>query len=212
MLKTGTLSYQEFENELLDFIERAKNIQDSWNLEFPKGKSKARKFLVKRQVKPALSGHKESDHEINKPFPEENKWGVTENDEDCTVSVDQRSDVHGEFLKYEYHIVYSDSYSVPVLYFTACRHDGRLLSLKEVWENVPDIYHDRLEYEKWTFLTQQEHPYLGVPFYQLHPCHTADMMKRALSIDSDRPLNYLITWLSTVGPVVGLNLPLAYSV
>ena len=33
--------------------------------------------------------------------------------------------------------------------------DGRLLSLKEVWENVPDIYHDRLEYEKWTFLTQQ---------------------------------------------------------
>lgn len=46
-----------------------------------KGKSKARKFLVKRQVKPALSGHKESDHEVNKPFPEENKWGVTENDE-----------------------------------------------------------------------------------------------------------------------------------
>ena len=33
--------------------------------------------------------------------------------------------------------------------------DGRLLSLKEVWENVPDVYHDRLEYEKWTFLTQQ---------------------------------------------------------
>ena len=42
--------------------------------------------------------------------------------QDCTVSVDQRSDVHGEFLKSEYHIVYSDSYSVPVLYFTACRH------------------------------------------------------------------------------------------
>jgi len=39
MLKTGTLSYQEFENELLDFIERAKNIQDSWNLEFPKVRS-----------------------------------------------------------------------------------------------------------------------------------------------------------------------------
>lgn len=39
MLKTGTLSYQEFENELLDFIERAKNIQDSWNVEFPKVRS-----------------------------------------------------------------------------------------------------------------------------------------------------------------------------
>ena len=33
--------------------------------------------------------------------------------------------------------------------------DGKLLSLKEVWENVPDVYHERLEYEKWTFLTQQ---------------------------------------------------------
>ena len=39
MLKTGTLSYQEFENELLDFIERTKNIQDSWNVEFPKVRS-----------------------------------------------------------------------------------------------------------------------------------------------------------------------------
>lgn len=39
MLKTGTLSYQEFEIELLDFIERAKNIQDSWNVEFPKVRS-----------------------------------------------------------------------------------------------------------------------------------------------------------------------------
>ena len=39
MLKTGTLSYQEFENELLVFIERAKNIQDSWNVEFPKVRS-----------------------------------------------------------------------------------------------------------------------------------------------------------------------------
>lgn len=33
--------------------------------------------------------------------------------------------------------------------------DGKLLSLKEVWENVPDVYHERLKYEKWTFLTQQ---------------------------------------------------------
>ena len=42
-----------------------------------------------------------------------------------------------------------------MLKFVSYIADGRLLSLKEVWENVPDIYHDRLEYEKWTFLTQQ---------------------------------------------------------
>ena len=33
--------------------------------------------------------------------------------------------------------------------------DGKLISLEEVWENVPDVYRKRLEYEKWTFLTQQ---------------------------------------------------------
>jgi len=32
----------------------------------------------------------------------------------------------------------------------------------------------------------QEHPYLGVPFYQLHPCHTADVMKRASSVSEDK--------------------------
>ena len=42
-----------------------------------------------------------------------------------------------------------------MLKFVSYIVDGRLLSLKEVWENVPDIYHDRLEYEKRTFLTQQ---------------------------------------------------------
>ena len=42
-----------------------------------------------------------------------------------------------------------------MLKFVSYIADGRLLSLKEVWENVPDIYHDRIEYEKWTFLTQQ---------------------------------------------------------
>lgn len=36
MSETGTLSYDEFENELRDLIERAKVSQDSWNLHFSK--------------------------------------------------------------------------------------------------------------------------------------------------------------------------------
>ena len=35
--------------------------------------------------------------------------------------------------------------------------DGKLVGLEEVWENVPDVYRERLEHEKWTFLTQQVH-------------------------------------------------------
>lgn len=210
MWKTGTLSYEEFENDLLDFIKRSKNIQDSWNLEFAKGKSTV-KYLIKHQVKVAVSCGEGSEDENEKASTVEKSWGVEDHNDDCAVSGHLPSGLKREFLKYEYHIIYSNSYSVPVLYFTASKQDGKLISLEEVWANVPDAYRERLQYEKWTFLTQQEHPYLGVPFYQLHPCHTADMMKRASSVLSDRPGNYLVTWLSTVGPVVGLDIPIAYS-
>lgn len=33
--------------------------------------------------------------------------------------------------------------------------DGKLVNLDEVWDNVPDVYRERLAHEKWTFLTQQ---------------------------------------------------------
>ncbi|KAJ8305914.1 hypothetical protein KUTeg_016459 [Tegillarca granosa] len=53
-----------------------------------------------------------------------------------------------------------------------------MVSLEEIWRCVPSHYRDKLEVDKWSFLTQQEHPFLGRPFYQLHPCHTADLMKQ----------------------------------
>ena len=43
----------------------------------------------------------------------------------------QHSGINKEFLKYEYHILYSNSYSVPVLYFTASKQ-GLFLSKIEV--------------------------------------------------------------------------------
>lgn len=43
MWKTGTLSYEEFENGLLDFLERARKVGDPWNLEI----SKVQFFLTK---------------------------------------------------------------------------------------------------------------------------------------------------------------------
>jgi len=47
------------------------------------------------------------------------------------VSGYQHSGINKEFLKYEYHILYSNSYSVPVLYFTASKQ-GLFLSKIEV--------------------------------------------------------------------------------
>ncbi|XP_077981887.1 ubiquitin-like-conjugating enzyme ATG10 [Glandiceps talaboti] len=146
-----------------------------------------------------------------------------ENDSIAMVTIDEEETIIHEddnatiqtpgsisLCQYEYHVLYSLSYSVPVLYFNASKEDGKLLSLEEVWNNVPGSYQSRISDDRWSFITQQEHPLLCRPFYQLHPCHTADMMQ-AIGIDwSCQDNNYLISWLSTVGPVVGLNLALSY--
>ncbi|XP_021379052.1 ubiquitin-like-conjugating enzyme ATG10 isoform X2 [Mizuhopecten yessoensis] len=115
-------------------------------------------------------------------------------------------------LVYEYHIVYSRSYNVPVLYFNVYKPDGSMMSLTEVWDRVPGVYRDRLQQDRWTFLTQQEHPILGRPYFQLHPCHTADLMEQVVGLfPPGQHSNYIVSWLSAVGPVVGLDLPLNFA-
>ncbi|NWV89001.1 ATG10 enzyme, partial [Machaerirhynchus nigripectus] len=118
-----------------------------------------------------------------------------------------------EVVRYEYHVLYSSSYQVPVLYFRACFLDGRPLTLDEIWGSVHASYQARLQEGPWDTITQQEHPILGQPFFVLHPCRTNEFISAVLagSQKHHRHTNYIILWLSTVGPVVGLNLPLSYA-
>nr|XP_012639827.1 ubiquitin-like-conjugating enzyme ATG10 isoform X3 [Microcebus murinus] len=129
-----------------------------------------------------------------------------------------------EVIKYEYHVLYSCSYQVPVLYFRASFLDGRPLTLKDIWEEVHECYKTRLLQGPWDTITQQivffasqkflmEHPILGQPFFVLHPCKTNEFMTPVLknSQKINRSINYITSWLSIVGPVVGLNLPLSYA-
>ncbi|XP_074056830.1 ubiquitin-like-conjugating enzyme ATG10 isoform X4 [Macrotis lagotis] len=118
-----------------------------------------------------------------------------------------------QVIRYEYHVLYSYSYQVPVLYFRASFLDGRPLTLKEIWDGVHQFYQVRLLQEPWSTITQQEHPILGQPFFVLHPCKTNEFMTTLLenSGKDNRNINYITSWLSIVGPVVGLNLPLSYA-
>ncbi|XP_055968541.1 ubiquitin-like-conjugating enzyme ATG10 isoform X1 [Sorex fumeus] len=130
-----------------------------------------------------------------------------------------------DVIKYEYHVLYSCSYQAPVLYFRASFLDGRPLTLKDIWEGVHECYKKRLQQGPWETITQQvgdkeniqppnskEHPILGQPFFVLHPCKTNEFMmpvlKNSRKINSN--VNYITSWLSIVGPVVGLSLPLSY--
>ena len=41
--------------------------------------------------------------------------------------------------------------------------------------------------EMWLFnIFFQEHPVLGCPFFYLHPCHTADLMKNTPAVTDKR--------------------------
>ncbi|KAM6984883.1 ubiquitin-like-conjugating enzyme ATG10 [Aplochiton taeniatus] len=113
----------------------------------------------------------------------------------------------------EYHVLYSCSYNTPVLYFQTYTLDGRSLSLEDVWRSIPPNYRQRLQHSPWDTITQQEHPLLGQPFYVLHPCRTEDFMRPVMqaALRESRGVNYVVTWLSVVGPVVGLEVPLSYS-
>ena len=113
---------------------------------------------------------------------------------------------------YHYTIVYSDSYQVSVMCFTASWQDGRPLQLQQVWDHIP-LASDVVD--KLSTLTQTEHPLLGIPCYHVHPCNTATMMSSILDdkMEGSHTMKwqtrYLIMWLSLVSPLV--NLPLSTS-
>ncbi|MBN3314584.1 ATG10 enzyme, partial [Atractosteus spatula] len=90
---------------------------------------------------------------------------------------------------------------------------GRPLALEEIWAGVHEHYRERLLQGPWDTITQQEHPLLGQPFFALHPCRTQEFMSPIVTAakGENRSLNYIAAWLSVVGPVVGLSLPLSYA-
>lgn len=107
-------------------------------------------------------------------------------------------------LKSDFHVVYSDSYAVPVLYFNICRLDGSLLPLHDVWQQFQHREHSSL-YET---ITQQEHPILHRPFFFLHPCHTENLLRQL----ADQPVEKrFLFWLSIYGQSVGLPLSVDYA-
>lgn len=77
---------------------------------------------------------------------------------------------------YNFHIVYNSSYRVPVLLFRGHSIDGKLLDWEDIEKDFSSCTHQLLKESKWTFLTQEEHPYLSQPWYSLHPCGTSEWM------------------------------------
>lgn len=135
----------------------------------------------------------------------------SEDDPIDNATLVQSSDDEAHY--YDFHIVYSNSYRVPVLYFRGYCIDGQPLVLVDIEKDLPANSSKMLTESKWTFITQEEHPYLNRPWYTLHPCGTCEWMKlfyanKAPMVKGVLVDQYIVSWFSVVGQVVGLRTPL----
>ena len=129
--------------------------------------------------------------------------------------------VEGEWVEFTFHVLWSATFSVPVMYFTANFADGSPLPAAAVCSAVAlhsDNGGEPLG-QPWTFLTQEEHPVLGTPAFMFHPCQTAERLaSMAAPPPAGRPgaaaglrlrhvLRYLLAWLAMLAPTLRLELP-----
>nr|XP_060617714.1 ubiquitin-like-conjugating enzyme ATG10 [Anolis sagrei ordinatus] len=200
------LEEDKFKQDCIEFIKFSQQMGDNWQW---------------KNIKDSTDGYMTKTHFQMKGESVSSNRGEIVNDEVTFAHMEEGLDdfqaagisATSEVIRYEYHILYSCSYQAPVLYFRACFLDGRPLTLDEIWKGVHEYYKERLWQGPWDTITQQEHPLLGQPFFVLHPCRTNQFMSSVLSSShkQNRSTNYIISWLSIVGPVVGLNLPLDYA-
>lgn len=233
-----SLSYEEFERLAVDLHERSLRLGDDWQLESTRSSRHAQVYLVKKSTQ-ALPSSPDPDTTTSREEEEEaedisdlagDTSGLSEN---ADVAYLDRSGSNGggcvvesagrcckgvaRVVCMEYHVVHSVSYQVPVLYFNATSPNGRSLSLEDTWRLLSPVLVAE-ETDRWRLVTQQEHPHLGRPFYHIHPCHTAAVMSQAMQCTSAATPsgekdhgNYLVTWLSTFAPVVGLQFSIKYA-
>ena len=211
------LSYEDFQRLAEAVYEKSSKLGDSWKLRSTNSisKSQPQSYLVKRCTQPFKRS--EEREERKDDVSEEEDLGSLAGDTSGLMeyadeaSLD-RSTSESCLVHVEYHVIHSMSYQVPILYFNPTFASGQTLPLEDVWQLLNMDLVSK-EADRWGLVTQQEHPYLGQPFYHIHPCNTATVMEKAMKCQDQqaKESNYLITWLSTFAPVVGLEFSIKYA-
>lgn len=141
------------------------------------------------------------------------KWMLESTNEDPGgqfLRYKKMKSIDGTIFLFDYHVIYSLSYSVPMFYFNVQNTDsGQLLT----WEDFRKVFVEKNKLEASQqedlnqILTQMEHPLMFRPFLALHPCKTAELLSKFSSSS-----NKVLTFISLYGPFIFLNLDLEYGV
>jgi hypothetical protein len=112
---------------------------------------------------------------------------------------------------WNFSVVYSDTFQVPVLYFHVQHSNGEPCSRSQVltWLKKPDIE------DSWEFLSQEEHPCTRLPSFFLHPCQTPELLRVMMMTTTTTPdqggdgggSHALWAWLSLILGAVGYPIP-----
>ncbi|XP_055919202.1 ubiquitin-like-conjugating enzyme ATG10 [Eupeodes corollae] len=192
-----SMTWSDFLNSANQFIKLSKAYQDNWNL-VEKDNTEGNTYLVyKQKIKIKIPEVKETSSDLT-------DFDIEELNRDDASTVD--ADKIEELFEIEYHVVYSTSYQVPVLYFRGSRSDGKPIGLEDAWNIFQNPSGDsRSRSDMLSTLTQSDHPVLFTPFLGLHPCRTAELLNQ-MGVSG----NSILTFLSLMGPFVKLNLKNEY--
>jgi ubiquitin-like-conjugating enzyme ATG10 len=125
-------------------------------------------------------------------------------------------------------VVYSETFQVPVLYFTLEYTNGspverRLLisllslTIDDQHDDDDDVDSQEEEHRSSQGVSQDLHPETGRPSYFLHPCQTNDTIHQiqmttttTITACSPSSLLWMWTWMSMVLPAIGHGIPSKY--
>ncbi|XP_014245496.1 ubiquitin-like-conjugating enzyme ATG10 [Cimex lectularius] len=112
--------------------------------------------------------------------------------------------IEGEPINWLYNVLFSPSFSSPVIYFNANDAQGGYLGYERILASLEHAA-DSLGENPLQVVSQKQHPFLSTPFYHFHPCRSDRLL-------GDEPAkNGLLRWLSAVAPLVKLKLSNEYA-
>lgn len=112
--------------------------------------------------------------------------------------------------EWNFSIVYSDTWMIPVLYFTVKHCDSGTPYLRSQVLQMLNLNDDRHVEDTWDFLSYDEHPVTGEPSFFLHPCQTSDRLGLLFQEQTEQGaiISPLLSWMNMILPAVGFQIPL----